>query len=148
MFDKNKKGQAAMEFLMTYGWAILAAVIVVGVLWYMIGNPANLIGNDFRVGTPFVSEGVAVATNLITLEVRNGAGESVTITDTAISGSEANCTTLATDYTITAGSTQQLAVVCVLASGARINGDVTISYTKGSSTLVQAATGSVSGKAP
>ena len=32
----DKKGQAAMEFLMTYGWAILAAVIVVGVLWYLI----------------------------------------------------------------------------------------------------------------
>ena len=28
----NKKGQAAMEFLMTYGWAILAAIIVIGVL--------------------------------------------------------------------------------------------------------------------
>lgn len=28
----NKQGQAAMEFLMTYGWAILAAIIVIGVL--------------------------------------------------------------------------------------------------------------------
>jgi len=27
-----KRGQAAMEFLMTYGWAILAAIIVIGVL--------------------------------------------------------------------------------------------------------------------
>ena len=30
----KKKGQAAMEFLMTYGWAILAAVVVIGVLAY------------------------------------------------------------------------------------------------------------------
>ncbi|MCK5449465.1 hypothetical protein KAI32_01220, partial [Candidatus Pacearchaeota archaeon] len=30
----NKKGQAALEFLMTYGWAILAAVIAIGVLAY------------------------------------------------------------------------------------------------------------------
>ena len=28
----RRKGQAAMEFLMTYGWAILAAVIVIAVL--------------------------------------------------------------------------------------------------------------------
>jgi len=28
------KGQAAMEFLMTYGWAILAAIIVIGILGY------------------------------------------------------------------------------------------------------------------
>ena len=30
----QKRGQAAMEFLMTYGWAILAAIIVIGVLAY------------------------------------------------------------------------------------------------------------------
>lgn len=29
-----KRGQAAVEFLMTYGWAILAAVIAIGVLAY------------------------------------------------------------------------------------------------------------------
>jgi len=31
---KSKKSQAAMEFLMTYGWAILAAIIAISVLWY------------------------------------------------------------------------------------------------------------------
>lgn len=30
----NNKSQAAMEFLMTYGWAILAAIIAIGVLAY------------------------------------------------------------------------------------------------------------------
>lgn len=29
-----KKGQAAMEFIFTYGWAILAAIIAIGVLAY------------------------------------------------------------------------------------------------------------------
>jgi len=28
----NKKGQAAMEFLMTYGWAILIAIIAIAAL--------------------------------------------------------------------------------------------------------------------
>lgn len=38
----NKKGQAAMEFLMTYGWAILAAVVVIGVLAYFgVFNPGT-----------------------------------------------------------------------------------------------------------
>ncbi|MFH1393552.1 MAG: hypothetical protein ABII71_01955 [Candidatus Micrarchaeota archaeon] len=32
MFDKKKKGQAAMEYLMTYGWAILVIVIVLVIL--------------------------------------------------------------------------------------------------------------------
>ena len=30
-----KKSQAAMEFLMTYGWAILVVLIVIGVFWQM-----------------------------------------------------------------------------------------------------------------
>jgi uncharacterized protein (UPF0333 family) len=31
----KKKGQAAMEYLMTYGWAILIVIIVVAALWAM-----------------------------------------------------------------------------------------------------------------
>ena len=34
---KNMKGQAAMEYLMTYGWAILAIVLVIAALIFM--NP-------------------------------------------------------------------------------------------------------------
>lgn len=34
---KNLKGQAAMEYLMTYGWAILAIVLVIAALIFL--NP-------------------------------------------------------------------------------------------------------------
>jgi hypothetical protein len=37
MYMKTKKGQAAMEYLMTYGWAILAIIIVIAALIYL--NP-------------------------------------------------------------------------------------------------------------
>ena len=37
MMKKNMKGQAAMEYLMTYGWAILAIVIVIAALIWL--NP-------------------------------------------------------------------------------------------------------------
>ena len=32
---KNKKGQAAMEFLTTYGWAFLVIIVVIAGLYYM-----------------------------------------------------------------------------------------------------------------
>jgi hypothetical protein len=39
-----KRAQAAMEFLMTYGWAILVVLIVVGALAYFgVLNPQNLV---------------------------------------------------------------------------------------------------------
>ncbi|MFA5049665.1 MAG: hypothetical protein WC501_01525 [Candidatus Micrarchaeia archaeon] len=33
---RNFKGQAAMEYLMTYGWAILVLVIVIAALYYLL----------------------------------------------------------------------------------------------------------------
>ncbi len=38
MFGKNRKGQAAMEYLMTYGWAMLVIVIVLAFLMYYLGS--------------------------------------------------------------------------------------------------------------
>ncbi|MFA5383014.1 MAG: hypothetical protein WC356_07640 [Candidatus Micrarchaeia archaeon] len=35
---KNKKGQAAMEYLMTYGWALLVIVIVLALLLIILGG--------------------------------------------------------------------------------------------------------------
>ena len=40
----NKKAQQAIEFLMTYGWAVLVVLIAVGALAYFI-NPKELICN-------------------------------------------------------------------------------------------------------
>ncbi len=41
---RNKKGQAAMEFIMTYGWAILAVTVVIGALVYFgVFSPTNLL---------------------------------------------------------------------------------------------------------
>ena len=40
----NKRGQAALEFLMTYGWAILIVLIAIGALAYFgVLNPARLL---------------------------------------------------------------------------------------------------------
>lgn len=42
-----KKGQMALEFLMTYGWAILSAIIVIGVLAYFgVFSPKNYQHQD------------------------------------------------------------------------------------------------------
>jgi|SRR3990167_9969356 len=48
----NKKGQAAMEFLMTYGWAILVVLIALGALFYLgVFNPKTT--NTGSVPAPF-----------------------------------------------------------------------------------------------
>jgi hypothetical protein len=143
----KKRGQAAMEFLMTYGWAILAAVIVVGVLWYMIGNPANLAGNSFQASAPFSSNGISIGADL-GIEFRNGAGEDVVITD--ITAGTCSTAVGAEGVTVVQGALASYTLVCApaLTSGSKVAETVTISYTKGSGTLVQTATGTINGVVP
>lgn len=37
----NQRGQSALEYLMTYGWALVVIVIVVAALVLLVGNPAS-----------------------------------------------------------------------------------------------------------
>jgi hypothetical protein len=142
--DMAKRGQAAMEFLMTYGWAILAAVIVVGVLWYIIGSPANLAGNSFKISQPFVSKGIGeVTTTGLSINLLNGAGESVTIRE--IDFEDTSCTdSTGLSTTVADGAEQSFDITCSLTTGDRLNSDITIVFSQGSSTFNQTATGSVS----
>ncbi len=41
MFFKDNRGQSALEYLMTYGWALVVIVIVVAALVFLI-NPAQI----------------------------------------------------------------------------------------------------------
>ena len=147
----NKRAQAAMEFLMTYGWAILAAVIVVGVLWYMIGNPANLAGNNFQVSAPLVGNAMAISTTDIQLEIRNGAAESIDVYNVYVE----NCGTddlSASPTEVLAGALQSFTITCTdpnaPSTGDRFSGDVTITYRSPGSGVDQSATGSIQGRVP
>lgn len=138
---RNNKGQAAMEFLMTYGWAILAAVIVVGVLWYMIGNPANLVSDKFSVSAPLVANAMSVNTTAVQIEIRNGDAESITITSVDV-----GCGSITPDQLVTAGSLQVFTIDCAQTAGDRMNEDVSISYTKSGSSVTQEASGTISAR--
>jgi len=37
----DKRGQAALEYLMTYGWALIVIAIVVGVLVFIVSSPGG-----------------------------------------------------------------------------------------------------------
>lgn len=84
-----RKGQSAMEYLMTYGWAILIVVIVGAVLWYYgVFSPGTMVGSvksgfgtvDVQQNWDFKSDG----TLLIRLE--NKAGEQINVTGVEFEG--------------------------------------------------------------
>jgi hypothetical protein len=70
----NKKGQAAMEFLMTYGWAILAAIIAIGALaWFGVFRPS--VPETCTISAPFsCGEDTSVTVTDSVLRLRLGGG--------------------------------------------------------------------------
>ncbi len=79
-----KKGQAATEFLMTYGWAILAIVIVAAVLWNMgvfkgqcaKTAPVQVFGSGEQLQ---VSDWSLTSAGVLTMKVKNLAGNDISI---------------------------------------------------------------------
>ena len=78
-----KRAQAAMEFLMTYGWAILVVLIVVGALAYFgVLNPQNLIPEKCVFPTMLTCQDYLVtpgASGTISVKLVNGAGQDMSI---------------------------------------------------------------------
>ena len=75
-----KTAQAAMEFLMTYGWAILVVLVVIGALSYFgVLSPATLLPEKcaFPVSVSCVDH--TVSGTGITLMLQNGAGRDMLI---------------------------------------------------------------------
>jgi hypothetical protein len=150
---KGKKSQAAMEFLMTYGWAILAAVIAIGVLAYFgVFSPGKYISGNAVVNPPFyITAANAKASHGsfggVQLAIKNNGGENYNIHTVIIS----NCGT----YTgapdaVLADTTATIIVECdagnTLNEGDNIKGDITITYQKPGIGVDLTSTGTVAQK--
>ena len=139
----NKKGQAAMEFLMTYGWAILAAVVVIGALGtYFYFNQGTK--TSVFVNAPFYGVAAQVNSGQLVLEIQNNGGQD--LTNITVSVPEYGCTPNSTGFNGSIGTPQVVTLNCTgLTSGVKVSGDVTITYRTPGSSLDQTSTGSVSG---
>ncbi|MBI5391980.1 hypothetical protein HZB00_03170, partial [Candidatus Woesearchaeota archaeon] len=57
-----KKGQAAMEFLMTYGWAILVVLVAIGALAYFgVLSPSRFLPRSCTIGPGFSCDDAKVS---------------------------------------------------------------------------------------
>lgn len=90
---RPKKGQAALEFIMTYGWAILVVTIFVVSLFYI--NYVNVQKSPTAQGcflfTGLSCEEHKVDTTSVALVARNGLGEDLSYLNIVVVGSENYC---------------------------------------------------------
>jgi len=76
--DNTKRGQAAIEFLVTYGWAIMAAMLVIGALAYFgMTNPATSLPDKCIFSNSFECKDYHLDSTTLKLQLINIAGESV-----------------------------------------------------------------------
>jgi hypothetical protein len=75
---QNKRSQAALEFMMSYGWAILVVLISIGVLTaFGILDPSlYFIGNKCKIHGSFYCEDFKIdgSNELVVIVVRNTLG--------------------------------------------------------------------------
>lgn len=142
----KKRGQAAMEFLMTYGWAILAAVIVIAVLAsFGVFSPSKYVPTSCALSAPLGCEKSQVAasatTGEVSIVVRNGAGDAITLDSVTIE----NCGTNTTALSMTDGETSVITIPCTggLTAGAKINENMNAMYTPSDGDLSMRSSGSV-----
>lgn len=82
-----KRGQAALEFLMTYGWVILIVIIVIGALAaFGVFDVARLVPDKCVLPTQLSCQDHGASSGLLQMELLNSFGRdieinSITITD-------------------------------------------------------------------
>lgn len=83
-----KEGQAALEFLTTYGWAFLVILIMIGTLAYFgILKPSRLLPDRCSVGPEFecLDFQLSSTDNTIKVRLKNNIGEPINIDSIGIS---------------------------------------------------------------
>ena len=155
-----RKGQAAMEFLMTYGWAILVVLAAIAALAYFgVFNQSKMLPETYSgfTETPPLGKpvGTAGANGYIALSMSNNLGGTINITGataTVKSGScsgsavyfcdKGNLTCTDTSKLVSNGGEFTMRIACgSLTAGEREVVDVTIDYTDQQTGL----TGKISG---
>lgn len=139
MNSKNPllKAQAALEFLMTYGWAILIVVIVVGALFALgLTSPCKWVGTQVREFADFRIDPSTIrfdtATDTLSFDMSRLKPDSVSLTAISVSGDATGSTvtspTLPTTVTSTSARYTVSSLTNTKTAGDCYTVDVTLTY--------------------
>ncbi|MAG08191.1 hypothetical protein CMO89_01855 [Candidatus Woesearchaeota archaeon] len=129
-----KKAQAAMEFLMTYGWAILVVLVAIGALAYFgVLSPEKFLPEKCLIasGSGLYCDDFSADTSGVTLRVKNILTDAVNVSTVTLTATGETCTDYTTLTSISADGTADIPVTCTtFASGDKVKGDLSITYNK------------------
>lgn len=142
---RSRSGQAAMEFLMTYGWAILVVLAAIAALAYFgVLSPEKFLPEKciLQPGIACVSHKVTTAD--ITLVISNGLGRTITINSIALGSCSGTFS-----QTMQSGDQNNFVIGGACNNGApkeKFKADITMGYTEKDTNLTKTAFGNLNTK--
>lgn len=122
----NRKSQAALEFLMTYGWAILVVLVAVGALAYFgVLSPDKFLPAKCTLPAGLACLDHKATANSLVLRVQNSLGYDITVDAVKAAG----CTALGSQGTLANGAPATFPALVCVNQGSKYNGQVNITYT-------------------
>ena len=140
LLGKNKRSQSALEYMMTYGWAILIIVIVAVVLYSMgIFSPSSFLSFSGITGlSGFQPASAACASNgQMIVKLSNSLGYQVSVSSINVTTSSGVSVTQPESATLNPGQTQEFIVfgICPKTSGSSFSDTITVTYTEPSNPI-------------
>ena len=157
MGTTSMKGQAALDFLMTYGWAIALVVIIAAVLFALgIFDVSNFVGNKAVGFSQVAVKGWSLDTaGTFKIKLSNQAGVPIRIDSVIveITGTSSNVTLVPSPLQLSTGiDTTELSTAVGafpgLTSGSGYTARVIIAYTDMNAQFPYTTSGTLTGKVP
>ncbi len=127
----NSKGQSALEYLMTYGWALIVIAIVIAILIVVTqGSAGGVVCQSGSNQIPVDIATVAKGNGNVGVSLLNATGHDITAVSATGSGDFAATATQNPIATVSAGSKFVLSGMNGPAAAGNItNGTITVTYT-------------------
>ena len=140
----NKKGQAALEFLMTYGWAILVVLVAIGALaFFGVLSPDKFLPAKCTLQPGLACIDHKVTAEAVTVVVKNGYGSDITVTDVQVEG----CGSAGAQGNLVNGAQTSYSVTCAAPIvGSKFSGALNVTYDNIDTGLSRKNTGNIVGK--
>ncbi len=123
----NRKSQAALEFLMTYGWAILVVLVAVGALAYFgVLSPDKFLPAKCTLQSGIACIDHKATSTQVQVVIQNSLGYDLS----SITVKAGSCGTSSSPATLPNGEKGTYTITCTPAlTGSKYNAQVNVSYT-------------------
>ncbi len=127
----GRQGQAAMEYMITYGWVVIVVLVAIGALAYFgVFDPSGLVPSRCDLGSEIHCLEYRLDATAISLVLYNNLGYDIQDVNVTVSTMAPNCTdsVLVGDL----GNSEKTGVLSFCGGAAfptRLRGDLTVIYT-------------------